>query len=106
MEIKDALLEVEKELGISPPLGGNDLSPRSRFQHVLIAIRGYVCEQKETIKAKLNSDGGSLALVVGDVLMTAVSGVPVPMITISSRIAKVGLDLFCADPGVILDDES
>lgn len=105
MDIKEALLEVERELGMSAPFGGKDLSPKSRFQHVLLAVRGYLCDQKGTIKAKLNSDGGSLALVIGDVLMSTISGIPVPIATISSRIAKVGLDLFCVDPSVILDNE-
>ena len=105
MDITEALGEIEKEAGITPPLGAFDLSLKSRYRQVLLLLRSHVCPQQEVVKARLDSDGGNLAVVIADTLLSVFSGIPAPIATISSRIAKIGLERFCLEPDAVLSAE-
>lgn len=101
-ELLDALLELEKEWGISPPLGANELPPAARFREILMELKARVCPNREAIKKQMNSDAADLGSIVADVIISGLTQVPLPLTKVARRIAAITLDRFCKDPATLL----
>lgn len=104
-ELHDALIAVERALGLTPPIGLDRLPPSGRFRAVLVELRSRICSRREEIRARLASDGGELAAVVADVLISSLTQLALPVATVSRRIASMGLDRFCEQPAALLDEQ-
>jgi hypothetical protein len=99
--LTDALVEIERALNISPPIGAQELPPATRFRAVLIELRSRICPKQEAIAARIESDGVSVAVVIADTLITTLSQIPLPVATVAKHISKIGLAQFCKQPSSV-----
>ena len=53
MTLHEALVLIEGELGISPPMGANELPLSARFRPVLLLLKSSICPHRDSIKARL-----------------------------------------------------
>lgn len=98
MEIDEALVQIEREVGIRPPIGASELPLAARFRAVLLDLKSRLCSRRDAIRERMDSDGSELATVIADTLLSSLSQVPLPVATVSKRIAAIGLDRFCRQP--------
>jgi hypothetical protein len=103
MELNEALLQIESALNIAPPLGATELPRHARFRAVLLELKSRICPKRAEIKARMESDGGELAVIIVDTLITALSQIPLPVATVAKRISTIGLDRFCDQPSQLLE---
>ena len=102
--IYEALTVIESELGISPPIGSTELPPPSRFRSVLIELKSRVCPKVDSIRSRLEADEADLASIVADTIITGLTQIPLPVTTVSKKIAAIGLERFCTEPASILEE--
>ena len=102
--IHEALTAIESELGISPPIGSSELPPPSRFRSVLIELKSRICPKADSIRGRLKTDEADLASIVADTIISGLTQIPLPVATVSKKIAAIGLERFCSEPASILED--
>lgn len=103
-EVFEALVQIESELKISPPIGASEFPLSARFRAVLLVLKASVCPHREVIRARLESEGVELATVIADTLISSLSAIPLPVATVSKRVAVIGLDKFCEQPASLLEE--
>jgi len=103
-ETERALIQIESALGIEPPLGALRMPPPTRYQAVLIELRIMICPKKDEIRALVESDKAELAKVIADTALSSLLMIPLPVATVASKVATIGLDRFCKQPAELLSE--
>ncbi|MFC4313640.1 hypothetical protein ACFPN2_31495 [Steroidobacter flavus] len=102
MEVEEALIELEKKLGIEAPLGADTLPPPRRFAAVLIALRDKICPAYEKIRASIKSDEADLVIQIANLIVAAFDLATGAAMTIARTIALIGMKRFCATPTAVV----
>ncbi|MBI0398015.1 hypothetical protein [Cyclobacterium marinum] len=101
-ELIKALLNIEKELKIVPPMGAADLPKELRFRRVILELQKRICPQIDRILKRMKSEEVSLTTLIIDVLTASLSNIPIPIATIAKHVAAIGIVKFCKNPEEII----
>lgn len=70
---------------------------RRRFEAMLSTLRTIICREEVLALARSTSSERELIVVLVDAITGAITGVPIPALTVGGLIAKIGVNKLCRE---------
>lgn len=104
-ELRIALEQLEQEMEISIPLRMNSNNEKLRYSMIILEIKKRICPKRQQIMQGLKTEGMQLFTVVVDALLSFVTQLPLIAASIAKYICTVGLEKFCQQPMLLIEQK-